>query len=220
MTAEPGELGPWAVDVEQLKRVINARRAVDETGIHTRVGAVLMSIQNVEKSLRFLLTFVIQKGVTLNLASLEAQTEAERKKTIGWFLSQLRGRVDIHPAVNERFSAFLTLRNQFAHDLSSVPGWSTESAEGLKSANDFLTEVHAHTIWIYFWLSGITRSWAVQNDMETDIDDDPVIHFIDQTFRPIAEQTVQKLTTNPMPAINQTRAVPVRSQQKSGPKSR
>lgn len=183
----------WAVRLSAMKAVVDGDRGVDEAGIHRRMGQTLIWVQDVERTLRFVLTFVIQKGDGLTLERLEAQTEAERKKTIGYFLDQMRRRVAIHPKVNDYLSTFLTLRNRFAHDVSSVPGWDMETEDGLKAANDFLTDLGGHSLWVYFWLAGIVRGWSLEVGMKTGFDDHETMHFLDRTFRPLADATLDEL---------------------------
>ena len=183
----------WALRLSAMKAVVDGDRGVDEPGIHRRMGRTLIWVQDVERALRFILTFVFQKGGGLTLESLEAQTEAERKKTIGYFLDQMRRRVAIHPKVDDYLSTFLTLRNQFAHDVTSVSGWDLETEAGLKAANDFLTDLGGHALWIYFWLAGIVRSWSQQVGMETSFEDDETMHFLDRTFRQLADATLDEL---------------------------
>lgn len=177
-----------------MKLVVERRSATDEAGIHARLGETLIAIQDFEDSLRILLTFVIQKpGQALTLETLTAQQEAERTKTIGYFLAQLRNRIAIHPEVDEVFTTFLRMRNTFTHKLKSVEGWNTTTPEGLMIANAFITDVQSRAYWLYFWLAGIIRDWSQQVGMETEFDDHEVMRFIDDTFRPFALSSIDNL---------------------------
>lgn len=176
------------ITFDQLRRVINSKRAMDKHCSLARIGEALLFIQNVESALRFVMTFVIQKGPGgLDLEKWEMQTSAEREKTIGYFLSQLRFRADVEPDIDARLSAFLDIRNQLVHRLHEVPGWGLEEDTSIEASNDFLTEVLANCFFVYFWLNGLIRSWAKQNDFRTQYDDDEILQMIDEHFVPFAD---------------------------------
>lgn len=173
---------------DQLRRVTDSKRATNKHDTLARIGEALLFVQNVESAFRFVMTFVIQKGQSgLDLEKWEVQTSAEREKTIGYFLSQLRFRADVEPQIDARLSAFLDTRNQLVHRLDEVPGWGLEDDSSIGASNDFLTEVLANSFFVYFWLNGVTRSWAKQNDFITKYDDDKIIQMIDAHFVPLAD---------------------------------
>jgi hypothetical protein len=173
---------------DQLRRVVDSKRAKNKHDSLARIGEAMLFVQNIESALRFVMTFVIQKGQGgLDLEKWEAQTSAEREKTIGYFLSQLRFRADVEPHIDARLSAFLNIRNHLVHRLHEVPGWGLEEDISIEASNDFLTEVFANCFFVYFWLNGIIRSWAKQNDFRTQYDDDEVLKMIDEHFVPLAD---------------------------------
>ncbi|WP_340189945.1 hypothetical protein [Brevundimonas vesicularis] len=158
------------------------------------MGDTLLSIQSFERALRLILTFVIQKsGAPLTLESLQAQEEAERSKTVGYFLAQMRKRVSIHPDVDETMKAFLRNRNIFVHDLTKVTGWALDTPEGLIIANDFLSDLQTDALWLYFWLAGLLRDWSQQIGLQTEFDDHEAMRLIDETFRPLAVKSIGEL---------------------------
>src|SRR6266478_866662 len=69
----------------------------EEKKLLEAIGLALLSIQAAEKMITFCLTFVIQKNSPLTLESLERQESEERKKTLGYFLGQLRERAGVNP---------------------------------------------------------------------------------------------------------------------------
>lgn len=182
-------------DVESLTRVLNYGRAEDRVGTLARMGEILLSIQDAEESLRFTMTFVLQKDGGLTLEKLEAQTAHEQSKTIGYFLGQMRHRVDVHPGVDAKFVAFLTLRNQMIHHIRDVPGWGLSTPEELSSANDFLTEVHVASTWVRFFLGGLMKSWASQVGLVTKHDDQPELAFLSD-WQNLAEYALDEKSRN------------------------
>jgi hypothetical protein len=183
---------------DQLRRLIDARRGTTKQDTLARLGEALLFVQNVEAAFRFVMTFVIQKGQEgLDLEKWEAQSKAEREKTIGYFLNQLRFRVDVEPQIDARLSTFLNIRNQMVHRLEEVPGWGLEDEASLRISNDFLTEVFANCFFVYFWLSGVTKSWATQAGFTTQYDDHEIMKIIDEHFVPLAEWALAAKETVP-----------------------
>lgn len=184
----------WVASWQSMRAAIDRQRAKDTPGVHARMGDTLLSIQSFERGLRLILTFVIQKnGAPLTLESLQAQEEAERSKTIGYFLAQMRKRVSIHPDVDDTMKAFLRKRNIFVHDVTKVIGWSLDTPEGLSIANDFLSDLQTDALWLYFWLAGLLRDWSQQIGLETEFDDHEAMRLIDETFRPLAVNSLREL---------------------------
>lgn len=183
---------------EQLRRVIDSGRGSDKEATLARVGETLLMVQNAEASLRFVMTFVIQQGGQgMDLAKYEAQTKAERRKTIGYFVSQLRRRVDVEPTTDARLSTFLDMRNLFVHKLDEVPGWGLDDQASLAASNDFLTDLLATSFYIYLWLAGISKSWARQVGVTTKYDDEEIIRIIDEHFVPLAEWSLAPKSSSP-----------------------
>lgn len=110
----------------------------EEIEVFALVGIALNSAQSVEQILRLVMTFVLQKGDRLDLLTLEAQEAAERKKTIGYFLRELRKRAGIAPGLDKKLDSFLERRNLLAHNLHGVPGWGPKTAKGQAAGRAFL----------------------------------------------------------------------------------
>jgi hypothetical protein len=88
-----------------------------------RVGTTLLNVQITERALRFITTFVLQKSSPITAEQIIAQSNAEQKKTLGYFLAELRKRVDLDVHFDRTFAEFLRRRNLLAHHLSDLPGW-------------------------------------------------------------------------------------------------
>src|ERR1700744_1013441 len=85
------------------------------------LGATLLIVQTAESVLRTCMTYALPKGGAITtVEDLERQTAEEAKKTLGYFLSQLRYRVDVEPQFDAELSDFLDLRNQMIHHLNKV----------------------------------------------------------------------------------------------------
>lgn len=80
-----------------------------------RVGTTLLNVQITERALRFITTFVLQKSSPITAEQIIAQSNAEQKKTLGYFLAELRKRVDLDVHFDRTFAEFLRRRNLLAH---------------------------------------------------------------------------------------------------------
>ena len=116
--------------------------------IYSLMGAALCYLQSVEKVLRFVTTFVIQDGESLNLEKLQSLEKKESKKALGYFMARLRKRADLFPAFDELLESFLKNRNDFIHNHDSITGWDLNSEQGRIVAHHFTSELlsQAHKI--------------------------------------------------------------------------
>ena len=68
-----------------------------EKNLLASIGAALVMLQTTEKVIKLCMTLVLQKSNSLTLESLQHQERIERKKTLGYFLAELRKRADLAP---------------------------------------------------------------------------------------------------------------------------
>jgi hypothetical protein len=177
-----------------LHAAIDTGRASTKQGTLARLGEAVLLMQDVESMFRSITLYVIQKkrDGPLDLAAWEAQTAAEEKKTLGYFLSQLRCRVAIEPVVDAILSTFLERRNDLIHHLENVPGWGLEDDTSLRVSNDFLTAAMASAKFVYFWLGGIMASYQRQTGFTTEFDDAEAIGIVERHFMPLAEWSLSR----------------------------
>jgi hypothetical protein len=67
----------------------------------------------------------LQKSSPITAEQIIAQSNAEQKKTLGYFLAELRKRVDLDVHFDRTLAEFLRRRNLLAHHLSDLLGWNT-----------------------------------------------------------------------------------------------
>jgi len=105
-----------------------------------RIGLVLLLVQAAEDVMLLCLGFVFANP-SAEWEKLHAKDEATQKRTLGFFLRELRGRVAINEDFDDVLTKFLSMRNTFAHNLKEVPGWNMETEEGMVAAQKFLGEL-------------------------------------------------------------------------------
>lgn len=131
------------------------------------IGAALLSMQGAERCLRFCLTWVFQKDGPITLEKLETQELAERKKTMGYFLRELRNRAQLDDRFELYLERFLEDRNTLAHALDEVPGWNLESKEGRDIARQFCDRCLVESFEVMKILTALTRAWMEQVGLKT-----------------------------------------------------
>lgn len=168
---------------------------ITEKSIQTYIGEILLFLQVTEKAIRITMTYVIQKdqnGSGMTYDQIVAQEKIERRKTLGYFLSQLRSRVSLDEKFDEDLATFLDLRNQFVHHLSSVEGWDLDTTKGLTVAHEHLTKVLRYTAYTLMVFSGIVRNWQKQTGVEPISPEfNSLKEFIDTNYTPHVDSLIK-----------------------------
>src|SRR6266568_1634212 len=129
------------------------------------IGVTLHGLQAVEKLIRLVMTYAIQKDPPLTLEKMESLQEKDRAKTLGYFLSELHKRADLDDSFDKTLSNFLSMRNQFVHNHDEISGWCLDTDEGRRVAHQFLAEFNHITEVVMLVFAGVLRSWQAQNGM-------------------------------------------------------
>lgn len=116
--------------------------------VYSLIGFALTYIQTVERQLKFVTTYVLQDGGELNLDKLQSINDRERKKALGYFMVKVRERAELHPALDQFMSTYLSNRNDFIHNQGDIPGWDLGTEEGITIAKAFTSNLlkQAHKI--------------------------------------------------------------------------
>jgi len=78
----------------------------DQQDLLARIGAAVVLARTAEQLIRLVMTFVLQKDSPLTVEKIERQSRDERRKTLGYFLAQLRRRADLDPEFDALLDAF------------------------------------------------------------------------------------------------------------------
>ena len=151
------------------------------------IGGTLIIVQMAERMVKFCMTYVVQMTPLLSLEALEKQTAQEARKTLGYFLSELRKRASLEEQLDGRFTEFLQLRNQFAHGLYTVEGLDFKTPDGLTVATDYIGRVAGLAVYVQNVFMGLARAWQEQTGMQDDFAENEYFQEIDQTYKPMAE---------------------------------
>jgi hypothetical protein len=158
------------------------------------MGAMLVLLQATEKVINLCLTFVFQKHTRLTIEALAQQQNEERKKTIGYFLNELRKRTELDSSFDDLLREFLDARNTFIHKLDEIEGWSLGSVPGLKVAEKFLSKLATLNKKVLFTFSGFLRAWQDQVKLQVPIPagSEDLFQHIDRYYTPLIDHLVFK----------------------------
>jgi hypothetical protein len=131
-----------------------------------RVGAALIFMQSVEGLIRLCMTLVLQKDGPLTLEKLERQTAAELKRTLGYFLGELRKRAALEEGFDKLLQTFLEERNLLVHDVDSIPGWNLQTSEGCKTGREFVDAFILKTLEVQKVFAGLLRAWQEEANFD------------------------------------------------------
>ena len=150
------------------------------------MGVALLLLQNAERVLRLCMTVVLQKQ-PLTLDLLNEQEEAERNKTIGYFLAELRKRAAVHETVDVLLRNFLKNRNDFVHDLSRVTTWNLQTPDGAAMSGEFVHNLIQQTKQVIKVFLGLLAAWQEQVGLsEPAFPNDEWFSEIENVYKPLA----------------------------------
>lgn len=170
----------------------------DQKDALATIGGALVIVQMAERMIKLCMQFVLQKDDgPLTLKKLESLRTEEARRTLGYFLTQLRQRAEIETAFDDQLREFLTLRNQLAHNLSDVPGLGFEQPAEIEFTIEWankLSSLAAHVLKVFM---GLTRAWQSGIGMRDDFADNEFFQEIDTTFQPLVDQVFMAKPSKP-----------------------
>jgi hypothetical protein len=153
------------------------------------IGGALVIVQMAEHMIKFCMQLVLQKddgGLTLE--KLESLRTDEARRTLGYFLTQLRQRAEIESTFDDRLREFIALRNQLAHNLADVPGLGFEQPAEIEFTIEWagkLSSLAAHVLKVFM---GLARAWQHGIGMQDDLTENEFFREIDTQLKPLVDQ--------------------------------
>lgn len=151
------------------------------------MGVALLLLQTSERVIRLCMTLVLPKYEALTLELLQQQEESERCRTLGYFLAELRKRVDIDTQFDLLLIDFLKNRNDFIHDLSRVPDWGFENSQGALTSKEFVSRLIRQTESVTKVFSGLVRAWQEQMGIDSPMPKHEFFDDVERNFKPIVD---------------------------------
>ena len=151
---------------------------------HALVGIALRHSQSVEGILKLITTFVFQKGDKLDILLLETQTKAEQKKTLGYFIGELRKRVGLRDDLEDMLISFLDRRNMLAHRLGEVPGWQEGPEAGFTETRKFLTGFISDSHGLLMIFAALVQDWQKDAMPGAELPNDELVAKMTERYKP------------------------------------
>jgi hypothetical protein len=158
-----------------------------KSDLMARIGLALLHVQITERALRLITTFVLQKCDNIDAEQLIAQTNAEQKKTLGYFLAELRKRADLDVHFDRTLAEFLRRRNLLAHNISDLPGWNTDTAHGIYVGRCFINELLQMNNEVLKVFTGLIRAWQAQGGFALPDVPEELFQEIDAKYVPLVD---------------------------------
>jgi hypothetical protein len=153
------------------------------------MGAALLLVQSAEKVVQGCMRWTLPRQGIATLEDLERQTAEEAKKTLGYFLDQLRRRAFVEEQFDADLKEFVDKRNTFVHHLASVEGLNFDTPDGLDVASSFIFSLASLSDHVTKVFMGLMRLWQEQIGMRDDFSDNEFFRHIDEEYRALAEKT-------------------------------
>jgi hypothetical protein len=154
----------------------------------SRMGLALFKVQSAELSLKLCITWLGAES-NITLEQLEAREQSLQKKTLGFFIRELKAKIEFDPIFENTLVQFLRDRNLFAHELREVPGFSLNTDMEILAGIAFvksLTDRATAITRIVMGFNNILANPGKPNDSQFPIDLD------DETFNEFLALTTLK----------------------------
>jgi hypothetical protein len=148
------------------------------------IAVALLLAQTAERLIRLCMTFVLQQSSPLTLELLERQEKAERKKTLGYFLSELRKRAELDPSFDTLLERFLERRNALVHHFDHC--LNTEI--GLAGANAFLDEMITDTDKVLKVFLGLLQAWQDETGIGPSAPNHALFSEVEAVYKPLVNE--------------------------------
>lgn len=162
--------------------------------IYSLIGAALVQIQFLESLMKFCTTYVIQNGESIDFEGITKLEKQEKKKTLGYFIGQVKSRAEVHPNLLELLESFLDNRNLLVHNVDSIPSWDLETVEGTKAAKIFVSNLIRQTHVLTKIFNTLVIAWQHQEGFEIELNesDELALDHLQTEYLPIIDELFMK----------------------------
>ena len=104
------------------------------------IGETIYMIQIAEHAIQNCMIFVFEQPDFL-IENFYAVEQRERKKTLGYIITTLRSKAEIHPQFDGMLTAFVDKRNFFIHNLFNDKEYGLSTDEQCKKTESYLSDL-------------------------------------------------------------------------------
>lgn len=126
------------------------------------IGTLVVVGQTAERLLDMILTFVIQDGEKLTLKRLIDVEKKHRRKTLGYFIREMKMRAEFDESIEDAFERFLENRNTLVHRFDKVRGHQLKTGQDLEAVGVFLSQLSNDTMTVITFCTALVHAWSEQ----------------------------------------------------------
>jgi hypothetical protein len=149
--------------------------------IYMVMGITLHQLHAFENLFKFVMTFIIQRDSPLNIDKYERLEKEYSKKTLGYFLKELRLRAVVSDEYADLLEELLEKRNIFIHCPGTIQGWDLFSNEGQKIAEAFMARLASIAGTLNLLHSGFIYDWSKETGIPCGNIPDPAMEELIKT---------------------------------------
>jgi hypothetical protein len=127
------------------------------------VGCMVIASQTVERMLGMVLIYVIQDGVQLTYARLTNLDAQHRRKTLGFFIREMRKRAAFDDSIEATLERFLENRNKLIHHFDDIPGHDLSTDAEIAAVGGFLAQFAKDLQAILLFCGALIHAWTEQS---------------------------------------------------------
>jgi hypothetical protein len=143
------------------------------------IGATLILSQTAEQMLKLVLELALPGVDKVSIESMLREQQTTAKFTLGQLIGRLKQRAGLNENFDDLLKRFLEHRNTLAHDFSSVPGFDTNTEEGIKAGEVFIAQLGGEAQSVMQILANLMYEWHLQLD--------PKAHVPNEVLRAIGQ---------------------------------
>ncbi|HCE43882.1 MAG TPA: hypothetical protein DET40_10075 [Lentisphaeria bacterium] len=133
------------------------------------IGTLVIVTQSIEHTLNTLLKLVIQDGTPLTYERLMQLDVLHRKKTLGFFVKEMKKRAAFEASLDATLERFLENRNKLIHHFYEIPGNDLSTASDIALMNTFLVQLLKDLEIVSVFCSSLLYAWSEQTGIAKDI---------------------------------------------------
>jgi hypothetical protein len=123
----------------------------------------------------------LKSALDFGLSSKTHGSSTAQKLTLGQLIAALKKKVEVHQALKDLLSRFLQSRNDFAHNISKIPGVDFGTEQGVNNLRGFLESLDEDTDVVLNVFAAVMYRWQKLNF--PDFESEPEAkQILDKTF--------------------------------------
>lgn len=134
-----------------------------EDDIYLNIGMIVLESQSVEKFLKYILTMVLQDGTPVTYARILELDELYDKKTLGYFIAEMKERAKFTEDLEPILDRFLMNRNKLIHRFAEIDGHTMSTEIDIAKVHSFLDQLSQDIMFLLKFFAAWILEWRKRN---------------------------------------------------------